>query len=376
MTTPEQCRTFFPVCERKIYLNNAGVAPTSTSVRRAATEWFDAMVERGFDDPDSWERRLDQTRANAARLLGCDADEVAFVRSTSHGLGLVAEGIDWQPGDEIAVCAEVEYPSNVYPWLHLEQTRGVKVRNVEAVRGGVVLAEVQAALTDRTRLVTVSAVQYATGHATDLDAIGALCKDRGVLFCVDGIQRLGAFDIDVRRSNIDFLSADSHKWMLGLVGTGVMYVRREVLPSLRPVLVGWKSTTDAFNFDRVHFELRKDAAKLEEGTLAIPMIYGMNAGIEMILDVGMDAVSGHIRELLAYAERRLVDAGLEVSPAPSERAGILMVSPVGDPQSVLQRCIDRNIEVSLRRGRLRIAPHVYNNRADIDAFVDAVLPQR
>ena len=296
--------------------------------------------------------------------------EIVFVRSTSHGLAMVAEGIDWRPGDEVAVASALEYPSNVYAWKHLAD-RGVRVRELRAADGAVTPEAVEEAIGPRTRAVAVSSVQFASGHRTDVDAIGRICRDRDVLFVVDAIQQAGAFPIDVKASGIHAMAACSHKWMLGLLGIGFLYVDRDLLPNLRPALVGWHSVEDPFAFDGTRFDLRTDASRLEEAAPTFPMVYGLGAAVDMLLEAGVADTAAHITGLLDRAAGALEAIGCEVSPAPEHRAGILMIKPPSaDVDALAEACAERGIAVSVRRGRLRLSPHLYNNEDDIDALVD------
>ncbi len=365
-------RALFPaLAAQGVYLNHAGVAPPSTRVRAAVLEWLEDVIAHGIRGENEWEARAENVRGLAAKLLGSSPGEIAFVRSTSHGLGLVAEGLDWRPGDEVAICPEVEYPSNVYPWRHLA-VRGVAVREVPAVRGGMTPEALSRAIGPRTRLVAVSSVQYASGHATDLPAISRVCREAGALLCVDGIQSVGAFPLDVRAAGIDFLSADSHKWLLGLNGIGLLYVRQEVLDRVRPVLVGWKSTTDAWNFNRVLYDLKQDAGKFEEGSPSYLGIYGLGATIELLLEIGVDRIADRIRSVLARLEAGLAGSGAEVSPRPQERAGIVLVRVGGREEALFGELSGKGFSVSLRRGAIRISPHFYTTDDEIDRLVEAI----
>jgi selenocysteine lyase/cysteine desulfurase len=237
----------------------------------------------------------------------------------------------------------------------------------------VVAEEVERAIGPRTKLVAVSSVQYATGYATDLDAIGEVCARSNVLLCVDGIQSVGQRPIDVKRSKIHFLSADSHKWMLGLPGIGFLYVDRAVIDRVRPVLVGWHSTTDAWNFDRPLFELKPDASKLEEGSPSYTGIVGMGAGLEIILEKGLDHVRARVDALLARLDAGLRAAGCETSPPKEERAGILTFVPVGASATDLHAHLTASgVVLSLRRGRLRASPHFMNTEEEMDRTVALV----
>ena len=362
-------RDAFPACEGRTYLNCAAVAPGSTRVRAAINAWLDDHVAQGNMASGQWWTRAAEARARTAALIGASPKEVAFVRSTSHGLAMVAEGLDWRPGDEVAVASAIEYPSNVYAWKHLAD-RGVRLREIRAVDGAVTPEAVEDAIGPRTRLVAVSSVQFASGHRTDVDAIGRLCRDRDVLFVVDAIQQAGAFPIDVKASGIHAMAACSHKWMLGLLGIGFLYVDRDLLARLRPVLVGWHSVEDPFAFDGTRFDLRSDASRLEEAAPSFPLVYGLGAAVEMLLDAGVADVASHITGLLDRAANALEAIGCEVSPAPEHRAGILMIKPAADVDALAEACAERNIAVSVRRGRLRLSPHLYNNEDDVDALVE------
>ena len=363
-------RDAFPACEGRAYLNCAAVAPGSARVRAAINTWLDDHTAQGNMGSKEWWARAAEVRARTAELIGASPEEVAFVKSTSHGLAMVAEGLDWRPGDEVAVASTIEYPSNVYPWKHLAD-RGVTLREIRVVDGAVTPESVEEAMGPRTRLVTVSSVQFASGHRTDVDAIGRLCRDRDVLFVVDAIQQAGAFPIDVKASGIHAMAACSHKWMLGLLGIGFLYVDRDLLPNLRPALVGWYSVEDPFAFDGTRFDLRTDASRLEEAAPTFPMVYGLGAAVEMLLEAGVANTAAHITALLDRAASSLEAIGCEVSPAPEHRAGILMIKPASaDVDAIAEACLERRIAVSVRRGRLRLSPHLYNNEDDIDALVD------
>ena len=363
-------RSAFPACERRAYLNCAAVAPGSMRVRAAINDWLDDHVLNGNSASDGWWERATEARARTAELVGASPDELAFVKSTSHGLAMVAEGLDWRPGDEVAVASALEYPSNVYAWKHLAN-RGVRVREIDVVDGAVTPDSVESAMGPRTRAVAVSSVQFASGHRTDVDTIGRLCRDRDVLFVVDAIQQAGAFPIDVKASGIHAMAACSHKWMLGLLGIGFLYVDRGLLPQLRPVLVGWHSVEDALSFDGTRFDLRANASKLEEAAPTFPMVYGLGAAVEMLLEAGVASTAAHITSLLDRAAGELEAIGCEISPAPEHRAGILMIKhPTADVDALAEVCDERGIAVSVRRGRLRISAHLYNNEDDIDALVD------
>lgn len=367
-------RELFPACSRYAYLNAAAVAPASTRVQDAVARAMSDLVEHGVVHEREWEREAEATRSKLATLVGADPSEICFVRNTSHGLSLVAEGLDWRPGDEVAVAAELEYPSNVYAWQHLA-SRGVSIRPIVPENGGVTVRAARAAMTPKTRLIAVSAVQYATGHRTNLAELGALARQSGVLLSVDGIQQVGAEPIDVKAAGVHFLSADSHKWMLGMPGIGFAFVDRAVLPSIRPPAVGWKSTAGAWNFDESRFELRSDAAKLEEGSPPYALIAGLGAAVDLLLEAQVSSVAAHIRGIHAQLEEVLAPRGVRFGPAPEDRAGILTLELPGDVREAALAARAHGVIVSVRRGRLRISPHLYTDDSDVRALVEVVAPR-
>ncbi len=367
-------RDEFPVCRTHIFLNHAGVAPTSTRVVEAVRGFMESLAREGRPDFDAWESLAQDCRERFARLIGCEPDEVAFVRNTSHGLSLLASGLDWQPGDRIAAAASVEYPSNVYPWMDLDR-RGIAALDVIPVddEGTVTVEAAARVLCPSTRVLAVSSAQYATGAVTDLAGLGRLCRERDVLLCVDGIQTVGALPIDVRKAGIHFLSADSHKWMLGMMGIGAVFVDHSVVRRIHPPLVGWRSTTDAFNFDRVHFELLDNAGRFEEGSLAYPLIAGFAAALELLEEAGIPAVAGHVRALVDDLAERLDRLGCHITPKAAHRRHILTFRhPHLGEEELLAGMEEAGVVASLRRGRVRVAPHLYNTHQEMKQVAEAV----
>ena len=370
-------RAEFPVSRTHIFLNHAGVSPTSTRVVDAVHGFMDSMARLGRPSFDDWESLAQNCRERFACLIGCEADEVAFVRNTSHGLSLLAAGLDWRPGDRVAAAAAVEYPSNVYPWIDLDRRGIAALDRVPVDETATVTVDAAArVLRPETRVLAVSSAQYATGAVTDLAGLGELCRERGVLLCVDGIQTVGALPLDVKRAGIHFLSADSHKWMLGMMGIGAVFVDRTLVGSVHPPLVGWRSTTDAFNFDRVHYELLTDAGRFEEGSLAYPLIAGFLAALELLEEAGIDRVAEHVGGLVDDLADRLEALGFITSPDPGERRHILTFShPDLDGERLEEALAEASIVVSLRRGRIRVSPHLYNTGGEMKLVAEAVHAQ-
>jgi selenocysteine lyase/cysteine desulfurase len=367
-------REQFPVTARWAFLDHAAVAPLPAPAVRALADYAASLSAHGITAYREWFARLTHVRALAARLINApDADDVYFVPNTTHGIGVVAEGYPWRAGDNVVLAAE-EYPSNQYPWMNLAH-RGVEVRTVPSRGNCISIDDVRAAMTDRTRVLTVSAVEFASGFRHDLDALGELCRSKGVFFFVDAIQALGVFPIDVRATPVDALAADGHKWLLGPEGAGFGYVRREWVERLHPISVGANSVVNPWAFTTIDFRLKPHAGRWEGGAYNMPGITALGASLELLLDAGIGNVRGRVLELSDYLCEKAAARGWGVfsSRAEGEKSGIVsLLHPSLPADEVLARCKDAGVVVNSRAGRVRVSPHAYNTPAEIDRFLDAV----
>jgi selenocysteine lyase/cysteine desulfurase len=366
-------RQEFPVTRRWAFFDHAAVAPLSARAQKAMTDWAADQAENGDVYDQRWRQRIEEVRRLAGRLLGTEPLDIAFVKNTSEGIGIVAEGYPWHPGDNVVTAAE-EYPANIYPWMNLAD-RGVEVRRVPSRGSRLEVGDLRAAMDSRTRLVTLSLVEFASGFRNDVDVIGALCRERGILFFVDAIQGLGVFPLDVGQAPIDFLAADGHKWLLGPEGAGLFYIRRELVERLHAVGIGWHSVVGAMDFARTDFRLKPHAGRWESGSLNVAGITALGASLELLLDIGIRAVAARVLDLTDYLCTRAAGTGLEVfsSRRPEDKSGIVsLVAPGGDPRAAVRRCRDQGIVINHRAGRLRISPHCYNTRAEIDRLLEAL----
>lgn len=363
----------FPVARRWAYFDHAAVAPLPVRCATAMNDWTTEAVGNGDARWAEWYAKLGGLRRRIARLINADADEIAFAANTTTGIGLVAEGFPWRPGDNVVTAAE-EYPSNLYPWMNLAD-RGVETRRVPTRGGRIELDDLAAAMDDRTRLLTISHVEFASGFRNDLDAIGALCRERGAAFFVDAIQGLGPLRIDVARAPIDFLAADGHKWLLGPEGAGFLYVRRDWLDRLRTILVGSHSVVGGFDYSKVEFNLKPNASRWEGGSLNMAGLHGLRGSLELLEELGWDAVSARILENADRARSAAEAAGFAVygSRNPGDLSGIVSIHRGGrDHRELADRLRERGVVCSCRAGRLRISPHVYNDQTDFDRLERAL----
>jgi selenocysteine lyase/cysteine desulfurase len=370
-------RREFPICARKVYCAHAADAP----LPRRVADAMRASIERASTDARQYDLELAhiaETREAVSRLIGAQLDEISFTGPTSSGLNTIANGLDWAHGDEV-VCYLDDYPANVYPWLALER-RGVKAVLLETARiGEITLEMVERALTKRTKLVALASANFCSGYRTDLEAIGALCAERGVLFSVDAIQTLGAFPISLDR--IDFLSAGAQKWMLGPSGAGILYVKKSRRDLLRPATIGgWNVQSPNFIAQR-EIEYAPGGQKFEPGAYYHCAIAGLGAATELLLEVGPAQIARRILSLTQTLKREITPAGFELlSPdEESNRSGILTFRHPKIPSDQLfEQLVENDVVVSLRfdradRSWLRVSPHFYNTFDEMAKIADLVL---
>ena len=364
----DRYRGEFGVVEGSVYLDHAGVAPVPKRVRSAVSEFLSRASGKAILDYDSWMERVEEVRASAAKLIGSHTDEVAFIKNTSHGISLVAGGIDWKEGDNV-IITEREFPANVYPWLDLK-SKGVEVRTAPFKGSHISIGDIEALIDSRTRLISVSHVQSVNGFRMDLKKLGQICRQKAVLLFVDAIQSLGVVPMDVKEYNVDFLSADGHKWLLSPEGTGVFYCRENLCPVLKPGLIGWMCVENDADFETIDYRLKSRAGRFEEGSYNVMGIYALGASVDMILEIGVENILERVLGLGELIINEAEKRGFQIkSPQGSnERGGIVSFSGEFDPASVRQKLMEKNIVVNERGGALRLAPHFYNTEEDIITF--------
>ena len=367
-------RREFPICARTIYCAHAADAPLP---RRVADAMRDA-IEDASNNEKQFDKALSSiadTRQLLSDFLGTETEEISLTGPTSSGLNAVANGLDWKAGEEV-VCYLDDYPADVYPWLGLER-HGVKPVLVQADRIGEITPQiVERALTKRTRLVALASANYISGFRIDVEAIGALCADRGVLFSLDAIQTLGAFPIPLK--NVDFLSAGAQKWMLGPSGAGILFVKKSQRNLLRPMIIGgWNVESPNFIAQR-QIKYAEGGRKFEPGGYNNVPIAGMQAAITLLREVGLAKISERILSLIAMLKNKLAPVDFEFL-SPNEESGpcsFLSFRPRRVAAEKLANTLAENdVVVSLRvdrvdRSWLRISPHFYNTLVEMERVAE------
>ena len=365
----------FPILKKWHFFQHSGVSPLPRRTADAIRHYCELQQNDAYLT-GKWYKQAETTRQLAARLINADPSEIAFTKNTSEGLAFVSNGIDWKPGDEI-ISANVEYPANVYPWMDAQSRTHGQVKHVmiRERNGRIYPEDLFAAVTERTRMIALSHVQYASGFRSDLAPIGQFCHDRGILFCVDAIQSCGALPVDVKAMHIDLLAAGGHKWMLGTEGLGIFYCRKDLIPALHPE-VGSMNVINATDFGNYDFTLRDDARRFECGGYNIAGALALGASLDLLLSIGIDRVWQRIFALTTMLVEGLRTRGYEIfSPREheSECSGIISFFSRKHPHSaIIAELEKKNVIIVEREKRLRAAPHFYQGTPQIQALIDAL----
>lgn len=366
----EEVRAQFPITQTCTYLNHAAVAPLPKRSAQRIREAVEEQLNTGRISEDG----IPRVRSLAAQLLSARPEEIAFVENTSEGLSILANGIRWCPGDRV-ITAGVEFPANVYPWLNLAR-RGVETRLLPERAGRIPTEELLSSIDPHTRVVALSFVEFSSGYRNDIQTIGEFCRDRGVYFILDAIQGLGAIRLDVKRCGVHALSSGGYKWLLGPLGTGILYIAPQFIDELEVSTVGWTSVVNPKDYLNYDLTFQPDARRFEPGSLNLPGIYGLGASLELITEIGIEKIEQRIHLLTDRLCQGLEEKGYRIfsSRRPGEWSGIVSFYHLRIPAEELLEILARHrIVVSMRENRIRVSPHFYNTEAEIDRLLE-VLP--
>jgi selenocysteine lyase/cysteine desulfurase len=371
----------FPFFKNRIFLTHASVSPLPTRSRDALCDYVTRIAGEGQFDP-AHEHIYKRCKERFAELIGAPAKptEIAFAGSTSHALGLVATSLNWQPGDN-CVVADGDFPANVIIWKNLQHTHNVEVRMIPFRPAmDLTLDDIAPLIDERTKIVSLASANFLSGFPIDINAIGAWLGERGVLFCVDAIQTLGAIEFDA--TNVDFVCADAHKWLLGPNGTAVLWARKEVLQTMRPQILGWLAVQGRDNWLAYDTTPIDSAERFEPGARNYLGIVATEASLSLLQEFGMGKVEKRVVELRDYATQKLeaLDCRFLWQPTPGSRGGVVTFQPPHGEIAVLYNHLEERFALSLRQDRfgrdwLRISAHFTNCEADLDKLADAIQAQ-
>jgi selenocysteine lyase/cysteine desulfurase len=371
----EKIRSLFPVLEKYAYLNSAAVAPLPTVAVEAVNRQLRDVSENGSVNYPEWIRTKNRARDLVAAMLKVRSEQIAFMRNTSDGFSTVANGLDWAEGENI-VTFEHEFPANFYAWRRIRDIFGIELRLCPERNGRIDLDEFIALIDSNTRLVSISAVQFSSGYKADLERIGKAAREAGALFAVDIIQAFGTTPFDLEAQYVDIAAGASHKWLCAPEGCGILYLSDRARERIEPTLVGWISVDEPWDFDDYEQKWKPNALAWETGTGGISLFYGLEESLKLLGETGAEQIGNYLEELSDYLCELLAGKDYEMvsSRARGEKSQIVCIRHRGNLSSneVAERLQNENIIVSPRGDRVRIAPHFFNNREDIDRLIDAM----
>lgn len=368
-------RALFPAARFGTYLNSAAIGPMPTPTVDAISAQLNDVSSNGSANLGDWLATKKRVRALVAATLGGSESDIAFTRNTSDGLCVVAAGLDWKAGDNIVSIAG-EFPANYYPWRSVRDCHGVDLRLFEPINGRIDHDELCAMIDGRTRLVTVSAVQYASGFRLDLERVGRAARKYEALFAVDIIQAFGAIPLDLPSQQVDIASGAGYKWLCAPEGAGIFYVNDRARGRLKPPPSGWTCVERPWDFSDRDQDVVESALRWETGMGGTALLCGLEASLKLLLAIGIEKIESHLSELTDFLCEIIPTDRYEVASSrlPGERSQIVSLACCNGHTSdsaaeILQQ---EGITVSSRGGLLRVAPHLFNTFDDIERLADTL----
>jgi len=372
MTKPDlsKARKYFPHLKNgMIYFNHAASGPVSTLLKDELNFLLKENSEGNIISYDSFKGKIDDSKELLGEMLNCSSDRIAFTDNTSNGLNILAQGIRWKSGDRI-LLNDVEFPANVYPFLNLQE-QGVEIDFVKSRKGIVTAENVIETVQPGTKLISISYVQFLSGYRVDLKKIGKFCKENEIIFSVDAIQGLGAVTLDVDDCNVNFLSCGTQKWMLGVQGLAFIYIDVDLQTKIKTGPLGWLSVNNAWDFLDYKIDLKYSASRYQSGTLNVFGIYAFNTSLKLFKEFGFKNIEEQVLENTIYFNKLLSNSGFEpvlLNYSEENIAGIVSFES-DKSEKIFNHLTEKNTICSERLGYIRLSPHFYNTKNDIDKVV-------
>jgi selenocysteine lyase/cysteine desulfurase len=368
VTDWEKYRRLFPHVSERIYLNHAGIAPFNLRGKAALLDFVEKRLET---DIEFWPAALEKKAyflEMIGRFINAPKENVALVTNTSAGLNILTLGLSWKAGDRI-LLNDFEFPANVIPFTNLKRL-GVEIDWVHHHDGILEIDDIRKKITPRTRLLSISLVEFINGFRNDIEALGKICRERGIIFSVDAIQALGALKVDVEEMGIDFMSSAGNKWLMWPAGLGFIYISPRIFPEVYPVQAGWMSLQNPLEYLNYNQPFDTTAQRFEPGVFNTMGIMTAIPTLGMMLEIGIEAIEQKVLNNTRYLIQLLRENGYKIYSSTAEKhlSGIVTFfhSQAEQLYSFLK---EQQVYVSLREGKIRVSPHFYNNENDLETFM-------
>jgi len=368
MTDWAKYRSLFPHVSDRIYLNHAGIAPFNLRGKAALLDFVEKRLDK---DIEFWPAALEKKAyflELIARFINAPKENIALCTNTSAGLNILTLGLSWKAGDRI-LLNDFEFPSNVIPFTNLKRL-GVEIDWVHHHDGIIDIEDIRKKITPRTRVLSISLVEFVNGFRNDLKALGKICREHGIIFSVDAIQALGALKVDVEEMDIDFMSTAGHKWLMWPAGTGFIYISPRIFNEVYPVQAGWLSLQNPFDFFNYDQPFAATAQRFEPGVFNTMGIITATPTLEMMLEIGIEAIEQKVLSNSRFLIQLLREQGYKIygSTAEEHLSGIVTFFH-SQAEQLCSFLKEQQIYVSLREGKIRVSPHFYNNQDDLETFM-------
>lgn len=371
MTDWIKYRQLFPHVSHRIYLNHAGIAPFNLRGKAALLDFVEKRLDK---DIEFWPAALEKKAYFVeliARFINASKDHIALVTNTSAGLNILALGLSWKKGDRI-LLNDFEFPSNVIPFTNLKRL-GVEIDWVHHREGIIDIDDIRKKITPRTRLLSISMVEFINGYRNDIKTIGKMCHEHGIIFSVDAIQALGALKVDVQEMEIDFMSSAGHKWLMWPAGLGFIYISPRIFNEVYPAQAGWLSLQNPFDFLNYDQPFAPTAQRFEPGVFNTMGVMTAIPTLEMMLEIGIEAIEQKILSNSKFLIQLVQENGYKIygSTVEPHLSGIVtFYHPRAE--ELFPYLKTQQVFVSLRDGKIRVSPHFYNNESDLQTFMEKV----
>ncbi|MGI6226258.1 MAG: aminotransferase class V-fold PLP-dependent enzyme [Peptococcales bacterium] len=367
-------RAQFPVTENYTYFDIANKNALPIFVTNVMNDYITKQQAMG-GDKDEWKKTVDETRKTIATLINAEPEEIALTKNTSEGLNIAANGIPFNPGDNV-ILNDNEHPNNIYCWLNLNK-KGVEVRWAPTKNGIVEAKDIEALIDERTKAVAVSYVTYMPGNRNDIKAIAKLCNEKGIFLVVDVVQAMGILNVDVKESGIDMLAASGYKGLLAPHGVGFFFCRKGIIDKIQPVFVARAGMAIPVAKEQHSLPysicLPNNATKFEIGNYNYLGVTSLNAGIGFINSIGIKNIESKVLKLGGYLTKELKDLGLEVlSPVEESRRSGIVCFRSNNTKSLFEKLLANNVILSIRRDSIRASISFYNDKSDADKLLNLV----
>ena len=371
MTDWAKYRSLFPHVSQRIYLNHAGIAPFNLLGKAALLDFVEKRLDK---DIEFWPAALEKKAYFVeliARFIHAPRENIALVTNTSAGLNILTLGLSWKAGDRI-LLNDFEFPSNVIPFTNLKRL-GVEIDWVHHHDGILEIDEIRKKITPRTRILSISMVEFINGFRNDVKTLGKICREHGIIFSVDAIQALGALKVDVEELGIDFMSSAGNKWLMWPAGLGFIYLSPRIFSEVYPAQAGWLSLQNPFDFFNYDQPFAPTAQRFEPGVFNTMGIMTAIPTLEMMLEIGIEAIEQKVLSNSKFLIQLLKEHGFKIYSSTAEKhlSGIVTFF---HPQAeqLYSFLKEQQVYVSLREGKIRVSPHFYNNDNDLETFIKKV----